>query len=548
MTTTTKPVVEVAAYWRDARKLYTVYSSLLERFAVGMSPCRELESPIDRHEPEVIQNVQRWLAQMDDRVHVHQLRQLLQTSRLGTEDNLRVLVSHHLQKETKTDSDRDKVDFLLVQYLSSCAPPGFYERDVEFDEVAQVLEPILGEVGLHPPKWLEPLNESAKRLDGLNSLGGLLNEGILEQMRQLKMSAGEMYFGPTALVAIARVNFMVRKTFVRLIAADLQAIRSSLNELERRGIATVDCTRAGLGPQETLEALRQVCQEWKKPFRAAYTAGQNFKELIEIRGAVEEALAPVPRKSPIAAEAGGNGVPKSSVQQAPPAAVRPVTGSFASPSVSPKSTPTPVPTPAPATSGGLVAERKPEAAPPQAEKSKVVTVPETPVSTTEKPAASVGKPVFTPDKPIPAPTPVITTPTPIAIADLQAIQRKIPQELAGNGIKAGSATSITLGNLKLALSTWEVNAFLKGGDETSETLQRSVSARGFLASQIDLRKRGGPVNDLRSALHVGKYESARIQARLSVAKQANDIDNVVNLAATSKRLQVLIEEADKLAK
>lgn len=158
--------------------------------------------------------------------------------------------------------------------------------------------------------------------------------------------------------------------------------------------------------------------------------------------------------------------------------------------------------------------------------------------------------MFTPDKPIPAPTPipVITTPTPIAIADLQAIQQKVPQELASSGTKGGSAATVTLGNLKLALSTWEVNAFLKRGDETSETLQRSVSARGFLASQIDLRKRGGPVSDLRSALHVAKYESAKIQARLSVAKQANDIDNSVNLAATSKRLLMLIEEADKLAK
>ncbi|PYX88516.1 MAG: hypothetical protein DMG67_16965, partial [Acidobacteria bacterium] len=147
MTTTAKPTTEVAAYWREARKLYTVYSSLLERFALGLLPCRELESPIDRSEPDSVQNIQQWLEQMDDRVQVHQLRQLLQTSRLGTEDNLRSLVNHHLQKDTKTESDRDKVDFLLVQYPSSCAPPGFYDRDVEFDEVAQVLEPILGEVG-----------------------------------------------------------------------------------------------------------------------------------------------------------------------------------------------------------------------------------------------------------------------------------------------------------------------------------------------------------------------------------------------------------------
>ncbi len=134
------------------------------------------------------------------------------------------------------------------------------------------------------------------------------------------------------------------------------------------------------------------------------------------------------------------------------------------------------------------------------------------------------------------------------IADLQAIQHKIPQELASNNIKTPAVANVTVGNIKLMLSTWEVAAFLKGGDETSETLQRSVAARAFLAAQMELRKHGGSATDLRSAIHVAKYESAKIQARVSVAKQNNDIDSTVNLAATSKRLLMIIEEAEKLAK
>jgi len=557
MTTTAKPITEVAAYWREARKLYTVYSSLLERFSVGLLPCRELESPIDRSEPESLQNIQRWFMQMDERVHVHQLRQLLQTSRLGTEDNLRSLVNHHLQKETKTESDRDKVDFLLVQYLSSCAPTGFYERDVEFEEVAQVLEPILGEVGLHPPKWLEPLDRGAKDLDTLHSLRDLLGEGILGKMRELKTSAGDMYFGPTALVSIARFNFLVRRTFVRLIAADLHAIRFSINELEQRGVRTVNCVRAGLGPMETLENLRQVCQEWKKPFRAAYAAGQNFKELIEIRGAVEEALALAPEKGSIAVppeadfsedammravtDHSSNGAPRADVPPPPPSsAVRDAIASVAAP----KAPPSPAPPP-PAREP--IAEKKLEMPPVfQAEKSSVVVTPERTFSPVSTPVPA--RPVVTPEKAIPSPNPVITTPTPVVIADLQAIQHKIPQELASNNIKTPAVANVTVGNIKLMLSTWEVAAFLKGGDETSETLQRSVAARAFLAAQMELRKHGGSATDLRSAIHVAKYESAKIQARVSVAKQNNDIDSTVNLAATSKRLLMIIEEAEKLAK
>src|SRR5260370_39812628 len=132
------------------------------------------------------------------------------------------------------------------------------------EEVAKVLEPILGEVGLHPPKWLEPLDRGAKDLDTLHSLRDLLGEGILGKMRELKTSAGDMYFGPTALVSISRFNFLVRRTFVRLIAAALPALRFSINELERRGVRTVNCVRARLRPIETLENQPHGCHESKQ--------------------------------------------------------------------------------------------------------------------------------------------------------------------------------------------------------------------------------------------------------------------------------------------
>src|SRR5512138_2348383 len=135
MTTAASSLTEIAAQWREARRLYAVYSALLGRYALGLPPCRELESPVDRADPQAIANVWKWFAQMDERVHVHQLRQLMQTSRLGTEENLRSLTQRHLAKPQKGEADRDKIDFLLVQYLSTCAPAGFYDRDASFEEI-----------------------------------------------------------------------------------------------------------------------------------------------------------------------------------------------------------------------------------------------------------------------------------------------------------------------------------------------------------------------------------------------------------------------------
>lgn len=552
-TTTAKPLTEIAAQWREARRLYDVYSALQERFALGMPPCKELESPIDRAQPEIIERIWDWFGKMDERVHVHQLRQLLQTSKLGSEENLRALIAHHLGKKSKTGADRDKVDFLLVQYLSSCAPPGFYDRKVSFEEIAQVLEPVLGEVGLNPPKWLAPLEDAAETFDQYRSLRELLQQKTLEKMRELKAGAGDMYFGPTALVAITRFNFTVRGTFVRLIAADLHAIRFSLNELEQKNVTTVDCAAAGLSHEETLENLRQICQEWKKPFRAAYAAGQNFKELIAIRTAVEEALAhssaPVPRSSPAkpatsttpapvapAEDSDGSGpqdpqaapgkkglaahhfdppsagddhrpsVAKASETHEPSSPAAPKTGKLAAPTVPVKRTTSAIAAPAPAD-------------------SEVETGGKTPEPGASSPASAEG----------PA-------------RSLEGTIEEVSKQLREANVKAGSVAYVVVREMKLLLASWEVVAFIKTNDEISESLRRAVAIRAILLEQLERRKRGDEAPHLLPVLSVARLESARMREQIEAAKRGKDIDAGVNLAATGKRLQALIDEASKPAK
>jgi len=64
---------------------------------------------------------------------------------------------------------------------------------------------------------------------------------------------------------------------------------------------------------------------------------------------------------------------------------------------------------------------------------------------------------------------------------------------------------------------------------------------------LDRRKKGEGI-DMRTAVRMAQLESAKIQARIAVAKQAKDIDAAVNLAATSKRLLSVLDEAEKPAK
>src|ERR1051326_7647 len=291
-TTVATKMNDVAGFWRVARRLYTVYAERDRTFELGMPTCAELEAPNDRSEPEVMERIQRWFEKIDNHVQVWQLRQLLQSTSLQNEDNLRYLITRHLEKKNKSEADKDKIDFLLVQYFAHCSPHGLNETSLA--EVAQVLEPALGRAAQSFPEWAPSLDDKLKKLNESNSLEELQNSGALQEVRELKLAVGDEYFEPGFLVAFTRFNFLARRAFFRAMHLDLHAIRSTVNQLEQRGISTVVCREAGLTESESLEQVRHVVHQWKTPFRAPYSGGSSFLQLILLRHALQHAIANAP--------------------------------------------------------------------------------------------------------------------------------------------------------------------------------------------------------------------------------------------------------------
>ena len=131
---------------------------------------------------------------------------------------------------------------------------------------------------------------SCSKLNESNSLEELQNSGALQEVRELKLAVGDDYFEPGFLVAFTRFNFLARRAFFRAMHLDLHAIRESVNELERLGFASVDCRDAGLTESESLEQVRHVVHQWKTPFRAPYSGGSSFLQLILLRHCLQHAL------------------------------------------------------------------------------------------------------------------------------------------------------------------------------------------------------------------------------------------------------------------
>jgi hypothetical protein len=286
----TTPAQDLVTQWNNARLLYPVYFELAREFAIDVQACSDLEANADTPGKEAVEQANHWLDELDERVQVHQLRQFLQTSSLITPESLLNLLQHFLAKPVKNDAMRDKVDFLMVQYFSQMAPTGLDDTEVDLAYVSQTLQPMLGQVDLKTPVWLNALDrvlESARRC---KSLDELLHGGILEQGRKAKTQAGELFYMPVALVAFTRFGYLMRRVFFRLMLGDLNLIVDGLTELEEKGVKTIDCRRAQFSAQEPILRLRMICQSWKVMFQAEYSSGQPLRMLVDLRASVDYAL------------------------------------------------------------------------------------------------------------------------------------------------------------------------------------------------------------------------------------------------------------------
>jgi hypothetical protein len=302
--------VSLEENWRLQRSLQPIYSALVREFVIEVPACPVTEDSATPT-PKVVQEGATWLQQVDEHLHVHQLRQFLQTTSMASEGVLRDLLVHHMGKNGKTPSDRDKIDFLLVQYFSLCAPSGLEDSDIDLQYVAQVLEPAIGALEPKLPAWLsslEGLTQSAIRCQRLSEL---LHSGILEQGRRLKSQGGDRYYDLSAMVAFARFSFMMRRVFFRLMHDDLNAILDGLRELERHGIQSIDCRRAQFSVDEPIARLRMICQSWKVMFHAEYSSGQPLRMLVDLRAAVEGALSGGAKKGGSARQAAAAASPRT---------------------------------------------------------------------------------------------------------------------------------------------------------------------------------------------------------------------------------------------
>jgi hypothetical protein len=289
------------AQWEEIRSVFPIYLALAKHLQLEIPfPPNKRVLP-EKADLDLFSRALSWLDSMDQRVLVHQLRHLLQMTTLNaSESGLRALIMRHLRKPAKSPMDRDKIDFLMVQYFALCVPTKIYHKQIELSDVAQVMKPVLGETDTAPLPWCEPLEKMIVALRPLKSVRDILKTDFIEQGRRVKEKAGGMFYDPSAMLAFVRFNFLLRRTLIELMHADLIFIRSGINHLEQAGAKTVDCQTYGLTSAEPIAQVRALADDWKQPFQKEYTersVSQAFEKLLALRADVDRAAVRVLGKS-----------------------------------------------------------------------------------------------------------------------------------------------------------------------------------------------------------------------------------------------------------
>lgn len=512
---------DFAARWAEARAAYPLYAALAAQFELAPLPYRAGELPPARPTREIFDRDLAWFDALDEKVRAYQIRQLPSEVLNASEEALRAFTLRALKKADKTASDRDKIDLLLVQYFAMCAPEELYRKEIRLEDVANVLRPLLSSADATRLEWCEPLEEILKTLETCHSLRDLMEHGLLEQGRLLKESAGAMFYDPAALVAFCRFNFSLRRAFIRMLHADLSAVRQAIEALEAAGVKSVDCRRAGFSAAETTVQLRYYSENWRQPFHKDYTASsvsRAFEQLLALRADLEEAVARA------------QGQPPASPQPAPAKE----SASFAKP-MDAASVRSPNEAQASAEIPPAASVQVTPVVPPQ---SKAAAGPAGPAQGSSAPAADDSRKAKSAAEPS---TPA--APTLDADKCMEAIWEQL---IAAPPSRGRSMSTVVLRDTKVLLSSWEVAAFVAEGNQEAEDLRRAVVSRALLSVAMDQRKRSGDESALASALSLAKSEVSYFQGRVEQAKRAKNTEAAVNLGISTKRLLSAIEEAEKL--
>lgn len=157
------------------------------------------------------------------------------------------LLHYYISKRTRTETDRDKADFIVTSLFRSPDPPDLWDaRGVYFrgGKTYSHFEPHLAKMlGMTavpdlPNEHQQLIREFgyvADEVEDYRHFDALIDSGVMQRVRDIKHSLGTSFYHPTALAIIAAYNVFFGHRFDRLFHEATQQIKEFASKVVAEG-------------------------------------------------------------------------------------------------------------------------------------------------------------------------------------------------------------------------------------------------------------------------------------------------------------------------
>jgi len=265
----------------------------------------------DRDAAVLLPAMRRWLKLLDLAVTPEMLRLSLASSQY--QDLAEILLCYYGRKQSPSEEDRDKTDFIVTYLYRHPRVRGQWEtRGHSTDGVAPIspfetaLREILFDVDLPEPsagesRMLDEFDELAGEAENIHHFDRLIDSCIMVRGRRMKHGFGPAFYQPRSLAIMAHYNDRFGRRFSELFAAAAKQVKSYADEVQRRGGSLSARVNGDITVQQLaqLEESRILGVEYRRA-QEHFQHVSRLKKAVDTRNltrAVDAAVAPPPGMS-----------------------------------------------------------------------------------------------------------------------------------------------------------------------------------------------------------------------------------------------------------
>lgn len=166
----------------------------------------------------------------DARISVSVMRRFFEKTSDNEATSLKHIIQYYFNKPVKDESDRDKIDLLITRFCSVAvtSPNNIKQRQLK-SNISEILNDLCSSVGptleIVQTAVVAKLRQLCRLIIEARSFNTLIEGKLISQLRDYKISLGDMFYVPAVLEEIIRMNIAVHNKFQELYFSEQARLR-----------------------------------------------------------------------------------------------------------------------------------------------------------------------------------------------------------------------------------------------------------------------------------------------------------------------------------